>query len=228
MPVQKTKKLIIVGDSAFAEVAYECFTHDSPYEVVAFCVEREYLRRSSLFELPVLPLEEIEAHVGAGEAEFYVATVYTQLNRLRTRLFHAMKAKGYSAASYVSSRASVWRNVTLGEHCFVFEDNTIQPFVTIGENVVLWSGNHVGHHSVVEDNCFIASHAVISGFCRIGRNSFIGVNATIANNVEIGADNWIGLGVTIARSTVADQLFKGPRHEASEKPATEYFKVPAR
>jgi len=199
MPVQKTKKLIIVGDSAFAEVAYECFTHDSPYEVVAFCVEREYLRRSSLFELPVLPLEEIEAHVGAGEAEFYVATVYTQLNRLRTRLFHAMKAKGYSAASYVSSRASVWRNVTLGEHCFVFEDN-----------------------------CFIASHAVISGFCRIGRNSFIGVNATIANNVEIGADNWIGLGVTIARSTVADQLFKGPRHEASEKPATEYFKVPAR
>ena len=27
-------KLVIIGDSAFAEVAYEYFTHDSEYEVV--------------------------------------------------------------------------------------------------------------------------------------------------------------------------------------------------
>ncbi len=32
------KNLVIVGDSAFAEVAYEYFTHDSPYTVVAFAV----------------------------------------------------------------------------------------------------------------------------------------------------------------------------------------------
>lgn len=37
----KTGKLVLIGDSAFAEVAYEYFTHDSPYEVVAFAVERE-------------------------------------------------------------------------------------------------------------------------------------------------------------------------------------------
>ncbi|KAB2833786.1 MAG: sugar O-acyltransferase, partial [Caedimonadaceae bacterium] len=30
------KKLIIIGDSAFAEVAFEYFTHDSQYEVKAF------------------------------------------------------------------------------------------------------------------------------------------------------------------------------------------------
>lgn len=34
----KDRKLIIVGDSAFAEIAYEYFTHDSPFEVVAFAV----------------------------------------------------------------------------------------------------------------------------------------------------------------------------------------------
>ena len=44
----KTKRLVLLGDSAFAEIAYEYFTHDSEYEVVAFAVEREYLRRGEL------------------------------------------------------------------------------------------------------------------------------------------------------------------------------------
>ena len=38
-------KLIIFGNTEFAEIAYEYFTHDSDYEVVAFCVHREYINK---------------------------------------------------------------------------------------------------------------------------------------------------------------------------------------
>jgi sugar O-acyltransferase (sialic acid O-acetyltransferase NeuD family) len=222
----KTKRLVIVGDSAFAEVAYECFTHDSEYEVTGFAVEAAYLTKTELFGLPVVPFEEIEAHFDPGEVEFYAALVYSQLNRLRTRLYEATKAKGYRPASYVSSRAFVWRNVVLGEHCFIFEDNTIQPFVRIDNNVVLWSGNHVGHHSVIRNNCFIASHVVISGFCDIGSNTFMGVNATLGNNVTIGEDNWIGAAVTIVHDTAPNLLFKGEQPEPAKVAARRFFKVP--
>ena len=34
------RKIVIVGDGEFAEIACEYFTHDSPHEVVAFAVER--------------------------------------------------------------------------------------------------------------------------------------------------------------------------------------------
>jgi len=225
MAMAKTKQLVIIGDSAFAEVAYECFTHDSEYEVVGFAVESAYLNKNELFGLPIVPFEQIEMHFNPGEVEFYAALVYSQLNRLRTRLYQAAKAKGYRPASYISSRAFVWHNVQLGEHCFIFEDNTLQPFVRIGNNVVLWSGNHVGHHSVIQDNCFIASHVVISGFCDIGRNTFIGVNATLANNVTIGEDSWIGLGVTIVHSTKPNQLFKGVQPEPAKISTTRFFKI---
>ncbi|MBY0499335.1 MAG: acetyltransferase [Nitrosomonas sp.] len=223
--MRKTKKLFIIGDSAFAEVAYECFTHDSEYEVVGFVVESAYLKKNELFGLPIHPFEQIEEHFNPGEVEFFAALVYSQLNRLRTRLYRSAKAKGYRPVSYISSRAFVWPNVQLGEHCFIFEDNTLQPFVKIGNNVVLWSGNHIGHHSVVQDNCFISSHVVISGFCDIGRNSFIGVNATLANNVTIGEDNWVGLGVTIVRSTESNQLFKGEQPQPAKISALRFFKV---
>jgi len=221
----KTKKVVILGDSAFAEVAYECFTHDSEYEVVGFSVESAFLEKNELFGLPVVALEEIEQSFAPLEVEFYAALVYSQLNRLRTRLYEAMKSKGYRPASYISSRAFVWPNAELGEHCFIFEDNTIQPFVKIGNNVVLWSGNHIGHHSVVKDNCFISSHAVISGFCTIGENTFIGVNSAIANNVVIGADNWLGVGVNILKSTDPDCLFKTEQPEPARVTARRFFKV---
>lgn len=223
--MKKTKKLVIIGDSAFAEVAYECFSHDSEYEVVGFAVESAYLKKTDLFGQPIIAFERIEEYFNPNEVEFYAALVYTQLNRLRTRLYESAKAKGYRPASYISSRAFKWHNVQLGEHCFVFEGNTLQPFVSIGNNVVLWSGNHVGHHSVIQDHCFISSHVVISGFCDIGRHTFMGVNSTLANNVAIGEDNWIGLGVSIVRNTQPNQLFKGQQPEAAKVSALRFFKV---
>jgi UDP-3-O-[3-hydroxymyristoyl] glucosamine N-acyltransferase len=126
----------------------------------------------------------------------------------------------------VSSRAFVWRNVEIGEHAFIFEDNTIQPFVKLGANVVLWSGNHIGHHSVVRDNVFISSHVVVSGFCDIGENCFLGVNATLANNVTIARDNLIGAGATILKSTSEDRVYGAqntrPREELTSR---KYFNV---
>jgi len=205
----KTGKLVIVGDSAFAEVAYEYFTHDSPYEVVAFAVEREFRRKEELFGLPVVLFEELAAHFPPATHSFYAALVYTQGNALRRRLYEAAKAKGYAPASYVSSRAFVWRNVEIGEHCFVFENNVVQPFVKLGSNVVLWSGNHIGHHSSIGDHCFVSSHVVVSGFVHIGQSCFLGVNSTFANNLEVGNDCFIGAGALVVGDVGDGEKVKG-------------------
>lgn len=219
------KKLIIVGDSAFAEIAKEYFEHDSDYEVVAFSVERAYLKAEELHGLPVEPYEELLEKYDPTSHDIYVAVVYSQLNRLRTRLANGAKAMGYQLASYISSRSFVWRNVEVGEHCFIFENNTVQPFVKIGNNVVLWSGNHIGHHSVVRDNCFISSHVVISGYCEIGENSFLGVNATLANNLKIGRDNWISPNTAIMKNTEDGSLYRTVQPEVAKISAPRFFKV---
>lgn len=221
----KTKKLVIVGDSAFAQIAYEYFEVDTEYSIVGFSVERDYLKTSEIFDLPVVPFEELESVFDPAEHHVFVAAVYTQLNRLRTRLAAEARGKGYKLASYISPRAFVWRNVELGEHCFIFEDNTVQPYVKIGNNVVLWSGNHIGHHSTIRDNCFISSHVVISGFCDIGENCFLGVNATLANNLTIGKDNWIGPNTAIMKDTEPGAFYKTVQPEAAKISALRFFKI---
>lgn len=223
----KLRKLVIGGDTAFAEIAYEYFTHDSEHEVVGFAVERAYLKREAMFGLPIVAFEDVERHFRPQAHSFYAAQTYSQLNRLRTRFAVQAKAKGYILASYVSSRAFVWRNVKLGEHCFIFENNVVQPFVKVGANVVMWSGNHIGHHSTIRDNCFISSHVVVSGFCDIGENCFMGVNATVANNVTIGRDNLIGAGATILKNTPPEKLYGAKATDPKERSPLEYFGVPS-
>jgi sugar O-acyltransferase (sialic acid O-acetyltransferase NeuD family) len=212
----KDRKLILIGDSAFAEVAFEYFQHDSPYEVVAFAVERAYMTKPELFGRPVVAVEDLPAKYTPSEHSFYAALVYSQLNRLRARLYRRAKELGYAPASYVSPRAFVWRNVTLGEHCFIFENNVLQAYVTVGDDVVLWSGNHIGHHSKIGDHCFVSSHVVVSGFCDVGPSCFLGVNATVGNNVTLGADCFLGAGAVVVKDVPADTLVRGNLSDLSK------------
>lgn len=219
------KKLILLGDSAFAEIAYEYFTHDSDYEVVAFSVEKEYLKETEKFGLPVVEFESLEESYNPNEHYFFAAMTYTLLNRVRTRFYEEAKQKGFKPASYISSRAFVWQNVELGEHCFIFEDNTIQPFVKVGNNVIMWSGNHIGHHSVIKDNVFISSHVVVCGFCELEENGFYAVNSSIANNVKVEADNFLNTGANVMKTTEVNQVHNPAATTVAGITSTKLFKV---
>ena len=211
-----SRPLVLIGAGELAQIACEYFTHDSGYEVVAFSVERDYLAEPTLAGRPVVAYEMLERIYPPTEVEAFVAIPASQLNRLRTRFYLDAKRRGYRFASYVSSRAFVWRNAEIGENCFIFEGNVVQPFVRIGDNCILWSGNHVGHRTVVHDHVFVASHAVISGYCEIGEYSFVGVNATFNDGVKVAADNVIGAGALLTRDTEPGRIYVGSPARAVE------------
>lgn len=223
--MEKTKKLVIVGSGETGLIAYEYFQLDSCYEVVAFSVNEQYINEPTINDLPVVPFETLEEKYNPNEYEVYIAISSGKLNRNRTKVYNEAKLKGYKCASYRSSRAFIWRNVEIGENCFVFEDNTLQPFVKIGNNVTLWSGNHIGHNTIIKDNCFISSHCVISGFCEVGENSFLGVNCTIEDNTKIAKDNFIGAGTLIQKDTNEKDFYQLKQTELSKVNTHRLFKI---
>jgi sugar O-acyltransferase (sialic acid O-acetyltransferase NeuD family) len=220
-----TKKLVIVGAGEMGEIAYEYFTHDSPYEVVAFSVEREHLSSDVLYDLPVIPLDELSARFPASDVDAFVAITYTNFNRARARVLADVKERGYDIASYVSSHAFVWHNVTLGENCFIFENNVLQHNVEVGDNVIMWSGNHVGHRTRIHDHCFISSHVVISGYCEIGSYTFMGVNSTVRDYVKIASDCVVGAAAVIAKDTEPGNVYVGNPARQTGKSSYDTFEL---
>ena len=190
--VKKNRKLIIIGTGEFGEIAYEYFTMDSDYEVIAFAVEKQYRDKKTFFGLPVIDFENIQQLYPPAQYEAFVAITYVKLNRVRRRLFMECRERGYHCASYISSCAFVWHNVKIGENVFIFEKSIVQYHVEMGDNVNIWSGSYVGHSSMIEDDCWIAPNVVVSGFCKIGKGSFLGANSTLGDNVVLAKDTILG------------------------------------
>ena len=223
--MEKTKDLIIIGAGETALLAYEYFTYDTNYSVIAFSVEQAFIEQDSLYDLPVIALENLQEQYPKESFELFVAISSGKLNRNRTDMYLKLKAMGYRFASYISSKAFVWRNVEIGENCFILEDNTLQAFVSIGDNVTLWSGNHIGHRTVVSDHCFISSHCVISGFCKIGKSCFLGVNCTLEDHVNIAEDNFIGAGALIQKESEAQSIYQEKQTELSKIKTHRLFRI---
>ncbi|KAJ51371.1 sugar O-acyltransferase (sialic acid O-acetyltransferase NeuD family) [Clostridium tetanomorphum] len=223
---EEKQPIVIIGDGEFAEIAYEYFTYDSPYEVVAFAVEKDYITKDSLFNIPVIAFEDIEKNYPKEKYKVFTAITFTKLNRVRTRLYNEAKDKGYKFVSYVSSKSFVWRNAKIGENSFIFENNVIQYNVNIGNNVVLWSGNHVGHRAIIGDNSFISSHVVISGYCNVGKNCFLGVNSTLVDSISIAEDTLIGAGSVITKTIEnKGKIYVGSPAKPIEKTVYEKFGI---
>lgn len=204
-------RVIIFGLQDFASLAHFYLNHDSEHEVVAFTVTKDYLPNEKNFEgLPIIPFENIENIFDPSVYHFFAPMSHRHMNRMREAVYEQIKKKGYKLISYVSSKASVFPEVSnIGDNCFILEDNTIQPFSVIGNNVVLWSGNHIGHHSVIKDHVFFTSHVVLSGHCIVESYSFCGVNATIKDGLHIGEGSLIAMGACITRNTEPWGVYRG-------------------
>ncbi len=219
------QKLVIVGDGETAQLAYEYFTTDSEFEVVGFSVEQQYLQKDKLEGLPVVAFETMERDFDPATHRAFVAVSYTQLNRVRARLYAQTRSKGFAAASYVSSKAFFWRTAKHGENCFIFEGNVVQHGVRLGNDVILWSGNHIGHQTRIGDHCYVSSHVVISGFCEIGENCFLGVNSCISDRVKVGKDCVIGAGAVVLKDAEEGRVYVGNPAHPLDKSSFESFGV---
>jgi sugar O-acyltransferase (sialic acid O-acetyltransferase NeuD family) len=214
-------KLIIFGLGDIAQIAHYYFNIDSEHEVVAFTVDQKYITSAEYEGKPVEPFGEIEGKYPPDEFKMFIAVGYSKMNRIRMRKYEEAKQKGYELVSYVSSRCSYLSQFSCGENCFIFEDNTIQPFVKIGNNVILWSGNHIGHHSIIEDHNFISSHVVVSGHCHVHSFCFIGVNASIGHEVTVASETLIGAGVVLTKDTVEKGVYVPAKSILLEKKSDE-------
>ncbi len=202
-------KVIIFGVGEIAQVASVYLDHDSPHEVVAFTVDGEFIRGKEVSGRPVVPFEEVGDRYPPESYSMFVPVSYRKVNRLREQKYREAKEKGYSLISYISSKCVTWPGLKVGDNCFIFELNVIQPFVEIGDNVILWSGNHIGHHTRIGNHVFLASHVVISGSVTVEPYSFFGVNATIRDGITIAESTVVGAGALVLKDTHPGDVILG-------------------
>jgi len=204
----ENKKIIIFGIGKISEVAYYYLKNDTKDEVVAFALDKEYIKENTKFDLPIIDFSNLKDIYPPDKYYIFAPCSGTNLNRYRERIYNESKNMGYKLYTYISSKANVFTK-DIGENCFILEDNTIQPYTKIGNNCVLWSGNHIGHHSIIEDHVFITSHVVISGMCKINKYCYIGVNASLRDNIKLEQGTVVGMSASVTKNTEGNSIYIG-------------------
>jgi sugar O-acyltransferase (sialic acid O-acetyltransferase NeuD family) len=222
------QKVVIFGVLDTAELAHYYLETDTPYEVVAFTVNENYLKDSEFKPrhgsktYPVVPIENLSFYYNPEEFFLFAPMTGVKMNEVRKKIYLEGKNMGYEFISYISSKATVNGN-KIGENCFILEDNTLQPFTEVGNNVVLWSGNHIGHHGKIDDHVFFTSHVVMSGHCHVKERAWLGVNATIRDFTTIGEGCLIGMGSLVTKSTEDESFYMGFPAKKQEKNAKDVY-----
>jgi len=81
------KKVIIFGPGDFGQVVHFYLTHDSNYKIEAFTAHKEKIKNNELFNLPIVPFEDLEKQYPPNEYSMFIAIPYTNLNQTRAEIF---------------------------------------------------------------------------------------------------------------------------------------------
>lgn len=219
------EKVILFGASNLAMVAHFYLTHDSPYEVVAFTVDRNYLRKKVFLGLPVVPFEEVESIYPSSEYKMFAHLSFRDVNKFRAKKFEQGKEKGYQFISYVSSKAITWHDLVIGENSMICEAVVINPYAKIGNNVMITPGSLVGHHSVIQDHCFLAAQTVILGNVTVEPYCVFGANSTVKDGITIKRECIIGAGSYISESTRKKGVYIGKPAELMSRSSDQLSKL---
>lgn len=215
------EKIILFGNSIYAESLYFWLTYDSAFEVAGFTVDREYISEDSVCGKPIVPFEQVESVFHPNEHKMLLALSFQRLNRLREEKYYQAKAKGYALISYLSTKSTSWPGSIIGDNCVVSEYSSIGPRSEIGNNVTIGPNVMIGHHVKIKDHCFISAGAVILGGVTVGPYCLIGANSTIKEGVTIAGECLISSGVTISDNTREKGVYLGPTPELLGKPSDE-------
>lgn len=202
--------IIIFGTSKVAQVVYSYIKDDNSYNIVAFCVDKEYQNKHEIFDIPVVSFEEIEQKFPPSKIKMLIAIGYHQMNKIREQKCQEAIEKGYELVSYINKKADVSSTATIGKNCIILDNVSVEPFAQIGDNTCLYCNSTIAHHSKVGNNCWVTSGTVIGGNSTVGDNCFLGINSTIGHNIEIGSENFIGAGALVTKNSKNKAVFVVP------------------
>lgn len=200
------KQIIIFGTSCFSIMIAEYIKKFTTHKIVAFTVNKEYIKDTKIMNLPVLEFEDIEKTYNPSKYSFVNTIGYTQMNTVREKIFNEIQKKGYKIEGFLHPSANIYAD-KIGEGNIILENAFIGPHTVIGDGNIIWNGVNISHDAKIGNfNCFAPSTA-IAGNVTIKNNCFLGTNSTIKNGLTVSNKTLIGAACFLNKDTNDNDVY---------------------
>ena len=111
-------KIIIFGVGEFAQEIFLYLKKFSKFKVIGFSIHKEFIKENSLFELPIIPFEELENNFSSNEVSMLICVGFSKMNKKREKVFEQVKQKGYKLENFI--HATIHPIINIMDSCILF------------------------------------------------------------------------------------------------------------
>ena len=200
------KKIIIIGNSSYADTIRYYIENDGQREVVAYAVEKEYLDAQTRNGLPLVDIDNIQDIYDATEYSIIIGIGYKNMNKIRERLFYICIEKGYEIENFIHSTAIIDKNACIGKGNIILERVVVGPNCNIGDGNLIFIGSVLAHDDQVGNFNMFSVNVSIAGFVKIENNCFMGINSTIKNGINVPSSVLVGASAYMSSEVMSGQV----------------------
>lgn len=115
-----------------------------------------------------------------------------------------LTSRGAKFATFISNKAFIGPNVTIGEGAIIAPTAVITADVTLGKHAILNIHTSISHDCVIGDYVTLSPGSRIPGRCALGEDVFLGVNASLIPDIRLARGTQVGAGAVVTKSIAAE------------------------
>ena len=189
-------KVVIWGAGGHARVVADILRGMGGFEIVGFLDDANPHRHGQPYcdatilggkeQLPRLLSQGIDSAIlGMGDCA------------ARLKLGQIVKEAGFDLVTAIHPRATVARDVQIGEGSVLAAGAVVNSGSTLGANVIINTCASVDHECILEDGAHLSPGVHLGGKARIGRGAWLAISSAVAPGVSIGEGAVIGAGAVV-------------------------------
>lgn len=195
------KKVIIYGSAVLSQMLFYDCMDDAGFKIACFAMDDGYRSSDRLAGLPLVRFADIQSLYPPSEYDLLALFDGYTRQRDREKMYDKARCAGYTLRNYISSRADVAPDITMGDNNVIMALSHVGFGGTMGNNNLIRQNVYLGHQFTMGNHNIITAGCTLGGRCRIGNNCFIGLGATILNSTRIADETLVGAGTTVIRDT---------------------------
>lgn len=204
------KDIIVFGNTEYSYMIAKYIEELNGNKIIAFTVDKQYIDKPYLHELPVIPFENIENQSAIENVEFIIGVGYKSMNSVREKIYNILKKKNYQVGSFIHPKAIIETN-NIGEGNIVLSGAYIGKNVEIGNANIFWNNCNISHDISIGDFNYFAPSSTFGGFVNIKNNCFFGLNCIVKNGISVSSSSLIGAGAYLDVDTDPFDVYVPPR-----------------
>lgn len=202
--------IIIFGTSPFSKLVRRYVDEDSKNTVIAFTINKAYIKETYFEGLPVIPFEDLQEVFPGLQIRILLTAGYKNMNELRKKMYYECKLKNYFICDFIHSSSKI-ETKSIGEGNIILPDVHIAPFVEVGDGNIFFNDVIVNHDTKIGNFNYFSPAFICGGECEIGNNNFYGLRSVLRDSICIGDYNIVGAAAYLSSSIENNTLVKSSK-----------------